>query len=621
MSYLVLARKWRPKQFEEVVAQQHVIQTITNAIEQNRLASAYLFSGPRGVGKTTMARLLAKAVNCQKGPTPAPCDECTNCVEIAGGRSLDVIEIDGASNRGIDEVRNLRESARFAPTTSIKKIYIIDEVHMLTDAAFNALLKIIEEPPAHILFVFATTEIHKVPATILSRCQRFDFRRVPLADIVAQLAMICKNEGVQVDEASLYIIAKRAEGSMRDSQSLLDQVISFCGNNINKEEVSKLFGLLEQDLFFECTDLVIKKDFRQAVVLSEKIHTSGVHLGEFFERLSEHLSHILTSRLTNNTAHLVGLESYAERYRNTASALNEIEVLQHLQITTEAQTKLARTSNPRLLLEMTLLKMVALGVPKPQIASAGSNHNPAPASSLTENIEHKAPVATMPPVKVEGVTLVPQVELKSEPTVVNGANALPKATPVGAPAGLFNSTLLARVQEVPVLKAREAATPLAGHIADTVAALQAIQACWPKIVEQVKAKKISLGAFLEEGFPCAITEGTLEVGFKDANGFHLNTVNNQKTLIQQIIQSETGYSVRMHCRKGEGVVVPAPPVTIVNETPAPMMPQAEVVTVSAAPVVNGVKEPATVQELFQNFPMVQKFVEAVDGEFLRCVRA
>ncbi len=618
MSYLVLARKWRPKQFEEVVAQQHVIQTITNAIQQNRLASAYLFSGPRGVGKTTMARLLAKAVNCQKGPTPAPCDECTNCVEIAGGRSLDVIEIDGASNRGIDEVRNLRESARFAPASSLKKIYIIDEVHMLTDAAFNALLKIIEEPPAHILFVFATTEIHKVPATILSRCQRFDFRRVPLADIVGQLAMICQNEGVQVDEASLYIIAKRAEGSMRDSQSLLDQVISFCGNNINKDEVSKLFGLLEQDLFFECTDLVIKKDFRQAVALSDKIHTSGVHLGEFFERLSEHLSHILTTRLTSNAAHLVGLESYVERYRDTASALSEIEVLQHLQITTEAQSKLARTSNPRLLLEMTLLKMVALGAPKPQMTSAGSNHNPAPASSSTQSVEHKTPVATTAPVKVEGVALVPQVELKNEPKIVNGANALPRAMPTG----LFNSGVLARVQEVPIVKAKEAAVPLAGQITDAKAALQAIQACWPKIVEQVKAKKISLGSFLEEGFPCAITEGTLEVGFKDANGFHLNTVNNQKTLIQQVIQSETGYSVRMLCRKDERVAAQMPMVTTVNvEAVTPELLPAEAAAVPAVPVVHVVNEPAyTVQELFQNYPVVKKFVEAVDGEFLRCVR-
>ncbi|MEK7729586.1 MAG: DNA polymerase III subunit gamma/tau, partial [candidate division KSB1 bacterium] len=194
MSYLVLARKWRPKQFEEVVAQQHVIQTITNAIEQKRLASAYLFSGPRGVGKTTMARLLAKAVNCENGPTPSPCDQCNNCQEITGGRSLDVIEIDGASNRGIDEVRNLREGARFAPTTSVKKIYIIDEVHMLTKEAFNALLKTLEEPPPHVKFIFATTEIHKVPLTILSRCQRFQFKRISTPEIIKKLEGIAKKE-------------------------------------------------------------------------------------------------------------------------------------------------------------------------------------------------------------------------------------------------------------------------------------------------------------------------------------------------------------------------------------------------------------------------------------------
>lgn len=625
MSYLVLARKWRPKQFDEVVAQQHVIQTITNAIEQKRIASAYLFSGPRGVGKTTMARLLAKAVNCQKGPTPSPCDECTNCVEIAGGRSLDVIEIDGASNRGIDEVRNLREGARFAPTTSVKKIYIIDEVHMLTDAAFNALLKIIEEPPAHILFIFATTEIHKVPATILSRCQRFDFRRVPLQDIVGQLNMICQNEGVQTDEASLYIIAKRAEGSMRDSQSLLDQVISFCGNRIMKEEVIKLFGLLEQDLFFECTDIAIKKDFRQAVALCERIHSAGVHLGEFFERLAEHLSHILTSRLTNSAAHLVGLESYAERYRNTAAALGEIEVLQHLQIATEAQTKLARTSNPRLLLEMTLLKMAALGMPKPQ-AAMNSTGGATPAPTPSASAEAKPAIATAHPVKVDGVVLVPQVEPKTASAYETAQNNLSQAKPAGL--GLFASGILAKVQEVPVVKAKEANLPLNAQISDVKAALRAIQNHWAKIVEQVKGKRISLGAFLEEGFPCAITDGTLEVGFTEASDFHLNTVNNQKTLIQQIIQHETGYSIRMHCRKDDRVATARQAVTVVDFEPpvtedVPMMANlpAEAVDLPAPPIMVVKKEPTyTVQELFQNFPMVQKFVEAVDGEFLRCVR-
>ena len=235
MSYIVLARKYRPMFFEDVVGQQHVTRTLQNAIEQNRIANAYLFAGPRGVGKTTVARILAKALNCEQGPTPRPCNQCSYCLEINESRSLDVFEIDGASNRGIDEVRNLRESLRYSPSAGKYRINIIDEVHMLTNEAFNALLKTLEEPPKNVLFIFATTEPHKVPATIMSRCQRFDFKRMSNKNIIEQLRMLCEKEQIEIDDESLRLIATRADGSMRDSESILDEIIAFAGKKITSK--------------------------------------------------------------------------------------------------------------------------------------------------------------------------------------------------------------------------------------------------------------------------------------------------------------------------------------------------------------------------------------------------
>ncbi|MGE5855121.1 MAG: DNA polymerase III subunit gamma/tau, partial [Syntrophaceae bacterium] len=232
MEYLVLARKWRPQVFEDVVGQDHVITTLRNAIRLGRVAHAFIFSGPRGVGKTSVARILAKALNCEKGPSEIPCNACANCREITEGSSMDVREIDGASNRGIDEIRELRENVKFSPSSSRYKIYIIDEVHMLTKEAFNALLKTLEEPPEHVMFIFATTEVHKVPATILSRCQRFDFRRISIEEIMTRLRYIAGEEKVTIDEDALMVIAKKGDGSLRDSQSIFDQVRSFCGNTI-----------------------------------------------------------------------------------------------------------------------------------------------------------------------------------------------------------------------------------------------------------------------------------------------------------------------------------------------------------------------------------------------------
>jgi DNA polymerase-3 subunit gamma/tau len=249
MTYIVLARRWRPQQFNELIGQEHVSKTLANAIETGRIAHSYIFAGPRGIGKTTTARILAKALNCEKGPTPTPCDACSPCQSIIKGNSLDVLEIDGASNRGIDEIRNLRENIRFTPSQGKYRIYIIDEVHMLTKEAFNALLKTLEEPPKHAIFIFATTEIFRVPATILSRCQRFDFKRIAINTIIDQLQRICAAENIQVEADALLQIAKKADGSMRDAQSILDQIISYSGEQISSAQVSTALGIINRNSF------------------------------------------------------------------------------------------------------------------------------------------------------------------------------------------------------------------------------------------------------------------------------------------------------------------------------------------------------------------------------------
>ena len=260
MAYTVFALKWRPQNFDEIIGQNHIVTTLKSALEKNRLAHAYLFAGPRGVGKTSTARILAKALNCKDGPTLNPCQKCASCLEIGQGRSMDVIEIDGASNRGIDEIRVLRENVKFSPVAGKFKIYIIDEVHMLTQEAFNALLKTLEEPPAFVKFIFATTQPHKVLATILSRCQRFDFRRITVMEMITQLERIVTQEKIGVDKEVLLAIAKASDGSLRDAESLLDQLISFSKDKISLKDVISILGIVEQEALFEITDKIIQKD-------------------------------------------------------------------------------------------------------------------------------------------------------------------------------------------------------------------------------------------------------------------------------------------------------------------------------------------------------------------------
>src|SRR4030067_2941004 len=275
MTYTILARKYRPQKLSELAGQEQVVVTLTNALKQNRIAHAYLFAGPRGTGKTTTARVLAKSLNCAKGPTVEPCDRCDNCKEIRDSISLDVIEIDGASNNSVDDIRNLRESVKFASASGKYKVYIIDEVHMLSESAFNALLKTLEEPPAHVIFVFATTEPNEIPPTVLSRCQRFNFKRIHLPIIVERVRQIAKAEKIDLSEEAAYLLAQRAEGSLRDVLSLLDQVVAFGGGKISKEIKMKNLGLVDLELFFTLSEHISRKDGKAVISLFNQILDEG----------------------------------------------------------------------------------------------------------------------------------------------------------------------------------------------------------------------------------------------------------------------------------------------------------------------------------------------------------
>ncbi|RPI67438.1 MAG: DNA polymerase III subunit gamma/tau, partial [Ignavibacteriae bacterium] len=297
-SFIVTARKWRPLKFADVVGQDHITTTLKNAIAANRIHHAYLFTGPRGVGKTTCARIMARAVNCTNAVDYEPCNQCDSCRDVLEGRSVDVIEIDGASNNSVDDIRKLRENAKYAPLHGRYKMYIIDEVHMLSTNAFNALLKTLEEPPPHLIFVFATTEIHKVPATILSRCQRFDFRRMEVASIVGHLRTISTAERITIDEASLVSIAKKADGSMRDSQSIFDQVVSFCGDSITAAAVADALHLIDADFYFEFSDAVRDHDVKRMFDLSRQVIARGYDLQECLIGLMEQYRNFVTVSTT-----------------------------------------------------------------------------------------------------------------------------------------------------------------------------------------------------------------------------------------------------------------------------------------------------------------------------------
>jgi DNA polymerase-3 subunit gamma/tau len=361
MAYQVLARKHRPQRFEDVISQGHVTRTLINAMANGRVSSAYLFTGPRGTGKTTTARILAKAINCVNGPTPTPCGECPACVEITAGSSLDVLEIDAASNTGVDDVRTLRENARYLPASGRYRIYIIDEVHRLSGSAFDALLKILEEPPAHVMFIFATTEPQKVPETIRSRTQRYDFHRVPVSDLSLHLARIAALEEIEIDEDALKMLARKADGSVRDAISLLDQLSAYAGEKITGRHVTEALGLIESRFYFDYVEAIAAKNAPSSLEMIGKLIESGAKFTEFCIGLAEHFRNLMILKNARQPEKLLELsETEIESFQKQVDYFSTGDILRIIRITNDMILDLKNGLAPRLVLEVSTIRLASL---------------------------------------------------------------------------------------------------------------------------------------------------------------------------------------------------------------------------------------------------------------------
>lgn len=377
-NYQVLTLKYRPQTLDEIWIQEHIKITLKKAIENNRVAHAYLFTGPRGVGKTTTARILAKSLNCRNGITTNPCQKCSVCREITNSQNLDVLEIDGASNRGIDQVRELRENIKFLPTSCPYKIYIIDEVHMLTQEAFNALLKTLEEPPPHVKFIFATTSVQKVPSTILSRCQRFDFRKATTEEIVQRLSWVGEKEQIKITEDALLAISKRADGSIRDAEGMFDQLRVFKSDNIELKDVEDLLGIISSEIFFQYTEYVLKNDLGAIIEFIDKIFSTGYDLTEFFSGLLAHFRLLLMVQLNIKKTILGVSQHYLSRYAEQTERFKTNELLIIMQHIADAEEIVKSTSEPKILFEILTLNIV----------NVLSNNSSTTACRINKNQEH-----------------------------------------------------------------------------------------------------------------------------------------------------------------------------------------------------------------------------------------
>lgn len=513
MAYEVLARKWRPKQFEDVVGQGHVTRTLQNAITTKRIAHAYLFVGPRGIGKTSLARIFAKALNCQKGPTVTPCDACDSCREIAAGTSMDVMEIDGASNNSVEQVRELRENVKFAPTRGAYKIYLIDEVHMLSQGAFNALLKTLEEPPPHVKFFFATTEAHKILPTIVSRCQRFDLRRIPAALIVEQLRKIAAAEGVALEDDAALAIARGAEGGMRDAESALDQLIAFRGNEIREADVLAVFGLVSRHTMESLAEAVLRGDVAAIVRTIGELDAAGKDMQRLVLELLDYFRALLVFLCAPDAAGQEELvASQLETLRKQAALANAERLLRIADILSQTEDRLRYALSRRTQVETALIRCA-------RTTAVSIDELLRKVDALRKDAGLAAPVAAAP---------------VAAPAVARRSGVAADPVPAGRTAAR---------PEAPVAAARKPEAP-----ADE---LQMLTAQWLEIIERV-GKSISLAkGMLIDTRPLEVSENRVVIGFDPEFARNKERICQNQTYakaIQQVLLQVLKRTVNVECR-------------------------------------------------------------------------
>jgi DNA polymerase III subunit gamma/tau len=583
VSYQVIARKYRPQCFADVVGQEHVTTTLSNAIAQNRIAHAYLFCGPRGTGKTTIARIFAKCLNATDGPRAVIDEHDPKAQEIAEGRSLDVLEIDGASNRGIDEIRELRETAKYAPASSRFKIYIIDEVHMLTKEAFNALLKTLEEPPAHVKFMFATTEPEKVLPTILSRCQRFDLRRIPEALIVQHLGEIAKKEGVSVEPAALQAIARGAEGGMRDAESALDQLISFCGDKIVETDVLSMFGLAAQRQIIAITDAILDGNAHAVLRELEELAKHGKDLSRLLADLLGHFRNLLIFQVSGGDTNLMQAgEAAAGAVAAQTTRINTEGITRIMEVLTDAESRLRDAASKRIFVEIALLRAlearhaVSIDAVLKHLNALRAGRDAAPSASAEPPLARDAIVAKGPDTSA---LASPEPQLRRD---------------ASAPAG-------------------PAPIPTLPSVAQSQEDLQPL---WAKILEAVGRVSTFTRSYLADAQAISLTKGVLTIGFDPEFADQMELVNNSKThaLLQTKLQELGHPNTQVRFIKADQPLPRAkPPPATPPTSPPPVVNAAD-----ASPAATPTRERATADTSgdFKNDPLIQKALEMFKGQIV-----